>query len=165
MKKIVAKSPAFKMHKKKSMNDIVRYLLIGALILLVAFTLVYVYNIHTMSSKLEKFTQSGNPVSKPRLEIVFLRMNGCGHCSEFAVTFQGVKQHLIADPNINSKFTLDLKEIEQSEEGAAKYMNGTNVTGFPTLLVYIDDKYIRKIVGNNNEASVMEFINDVARTQ
>jgi thiol-disulfide isomerase/thioredoxin len=160
MKKIVAKAPAF----KKGTSDVVRYMLIGALVLLVAFTLVYVYNIHTMSSKLEKFTNSG--VVKPHLKIVYLKMDGCGHCREFSVTFQSIRQSLIANGDINQKYTLDIQELESKDAAAQQYINDSSadIKGFPTVLVYVDGKYKRKIVGNNSEAEVLTAITDAART-
>ena len=146
----------------------VKYFIIAALVILIAFTVVYLYNIHTMSKKMEMFSDivsSNNadnmPTTQvvsskyadnmPTTQVVFLHMNRCGHCENFAPTWDKVSASKEWDNKIQ------FAKFEKSDEGAQQYLDKVN--GFPTVLIVINGQVVDMSVGNSDEASLTAFIN------
>lgn len=132
--------------KKAMSNKSVKYVLIVALVVLVGFSLMYIYNIQNATKRLEAFHGSG---SSEAPTVLYLYSNSCPHCKSFEPTFNAVK----GDNNMNAHFS----SMEKGEVAANKYMN--NVSGFPTVLV-IDSKdaVVDKLVGNVDEAKLRSFV-------
>jgi len=132
--------------------NIVRYVLIVALVVLLAFTMVYIYNIHKMAVKLEKFTE----IPKTKLTVVYIYSNSCGHCTKFSPIYDKVKQmDFTADARFANVEVLMEPKIEK-DEADPSYME--YIDAFPTVLIFKDGVFQKKIVGSVGKDDLVNFI-------
>lgn len=156
--KMVSKFPKFKSTKPSlpKFSAPVKYFIITVLVVLIAFTVVYLYNIHKMSKKMELFSdvvgaEAMSTKSEGAPEVVFLHMTGCGHCVKFAPTWDKVAASKDWDNKV--KFS----KFEKSDEGAKPFLD--KIDGFPTVLFVVNGEVVDMSVGNSDEASLTTFIN------
>ena len=152
------KLPSYTSKPISKVNPFVKYLLIGALVLLVAFTIVYVYNIHQMSNKLEKFTDTTN---KRKLEVIYIYKESCFHCKEFSKTWSEVSAKINNNPKLNQDFTIVIDSWEISNP-KIPVQYSSEVDAFPTVLVIVDGTTVSKITGNLPEDNVISLVHSSA---
>ena len=121
-------TPRIKFNSKTSsggdMNGFVKYLLIFALILLLAFSIVYIINIHKMSSKLaEKYTDQESSA----YHVVYMYSNSCPYCQDFEPIFDKFKMDNMVRSNVV------FRKVEKSQPEAASLSN--QITGYPTVVI------------------------------
>lgn len=143
----------FTLPKSKGKSDnIVRYVLIVALIVLLAFTLVYIYNIHKMAVKLEKFTE----IPKTKLTVVYIYSNSCGHCTKFSPIYDKVVQMDFATDARFAKVEVEMKPKIEKDKADPSYME--YVDAFPTVLIFKDGVFQKKNVGSVSQDELVNFI-------
>jgi thiol-disulfide isomerase/thioredoxin len=128
------------------------YLMIAAIVVLLAFSVVYIYNIMKGSLKKEGF-ESGKKV-----DVILIYSDGCGHCQKFKPIFDNVtlkKGQLFT----TSGMTINFSKYSTASDEASKYMSEVN--GVPTTLVQVDGKIAAKIVGFREE---QVFIDELKKT-
>ena len=60
-------------------------------------------------------------------ELVFFKMNGCGHCEKFAPEWAAAKQE--------NTTGISMVEYETKDNGAAELIEKYGIKGFPTLVL------------------------------
>lgn len=133
-------------------DKVVRYVLIVALVVLLAFTLVYIYNIHKMAVKLEKFTE----VPKTKLTVVYIYSNSCGHCTKFSPIYDKVAQMNFASDARFAKVDVEVKPKIEKDKADPSYME--YVDAFPTVLIFKDGVFQKKSVGSVSQDELVSFI-------
>lgn len=149
MKSPMKSAPKVILPKKPVADSFMKYLLVGALVILVGFTVVYIYNIHQMSMKLEKFTDVS---VKPNLKILYVYSPTCGHCKAFNGTFEEASKRLNVDNDITSKFSLDIGK-QQISDIPERY--SAEVSVVPTVLILKNGDVVNKLSGNRSVDDVV----------
>lgn len=129
----------------KNMDSTMKYVLIAALVILLAFAFVYIYNIH--NSKVERYTTEEEESSIAK--VVYMYMNGCSHCREFSPVFDEYSRS-------SQLHGVRFEAIEHNEDGAAQY--ASEVVGFPTVLVVKNKNIVAKQVGNVPYNDLKQFV-------
>jgi len=140
-----------------NMNSSIKYLLIFALVILLGFTLVYIYNIQRMTS-LEKFAttiEEEHSNGGSMMQVMYMYSENCPYCQDFSPVFEEYKRSANL-PNVA------FKAIEKSDPFAAKYMS--QITGFPTVLV-VDQagSVIGSQVGSTSIEDLRSFVETYSR--
>ena len=136
------------------LNPMLKYFLIITLIILLGFTVVYIYNVVRFSRNLEKFD---DVVQSPSKQVVLLYSTTCGHCDRFIQKWTPIVQ----------KMQVEIKDVqflkyEQSSAGAEQYLyndQGVQINGFPTVLYVDSGKITKTLVGNVDDSELISFIN------
>lgn len=127
-------------------NGFVHILLILALILLLGFSIVYIVNVHKMSSQLaEKYTDN------PSYKVVYIYSNSCPYCHDFMPVYD----KYAADNAGNSSLTVT--KFEKSEPGAQQFLS--QISGYPTVLI-VDGSgnVIQSHVGKTTYEELASFV-------
>ncbi len=114
-----------------------RYVMMIAIAMLLAFTVYYVYTIVKTNADTEKYVNSSSKTYK----VVFIFSNNCGYCTLFKPTFATALATL-GIPNTN----VDVVQLESSDPAAAEYNNQSS--GVPFVLIYKDGVIVDKKTGN-----------------
>lgn len=131
---------------KDSKESIVKILLVVALIVLLGFSLLYIYNMHTSAKKLEQF----NEKDAPKFTVVYIYSKTCPYCVEFTPIFE----KFMTSSNLNN---VVFEKFEKNDEKASEFMN--KVKGFPTVLVLDNAKnVIDEGVGKMDFQNLANFV-------
>ena len=106
---------------QKSDSPVMKFVMIALLVILLAFAIVYIYNIQKFEK--ENFDNDGK-----KFQVVYVFSNSCGHCTRFSPTFDLFTKQFGDD----SRF--GVQKFEVSTPGAQPYKK--DVDAFPTVLVY-----------------------------
>ena len=128
-------------------SPMMKYIMIGILVILLAFALAYVFNIQKMVADSESFSNSDTP----SFQVVYIYSDSCGYCTKFTPTFN----QFAAVQQSNTK--LRVLSYERSDPEAAQYMK--NVNAFPTVLV-LDNvgNLVTSQTGNMSFAALQAFV-------
>ena len=130
--------------EKGSMSDksnVFKYMMIGALVLLLFFSAAYIYNIQSAITSKELFSNSD-----PQYTVVYIYSTSCGYCTKFAPVFQAYTKS-ISGTNISTV------SYEKSVPEAASYM--PYVTAFPTILIFDANN---KMIGSNTGSLTIDAL-------
>lgn len=133
-------------------DKFVKYILIAALVILLAFTIVYIYNIHKMAVKLEKFTQ----VNKPKLTVVYIYSNTCGHCTRFSPVYESLQAGDLSSEKRFNNVELEIKPKIEKDSADPTYME--HVDAFPTVMLFKNGEFLKKMVGSVSKDELINFI-------
>jgi thioredoxin-related protein len=123
-------------------NSFMRYILIAALVVLLGFSVLYIFNIQKTTK--EAFENVG------KYQVVYIYSNTCGHCTRFTPTFNTYATSVTADNVTTASF-------EKSMPSAEPYMG--YVSAFPTVLVLdAQGKLINSKMGNMSLAELQGFV-------
>lgn len=125
-------------------------LLIAALVILILFAILNASAVYVRKDgeKNETFSDKGS------FQIIYTYSKSCPHCIKFNDTFD-----LVAKSFAQNVTTHDTEIIKVEREHISKeYM--PHVDGFPTVLVYVNDKYKTKAVGNMSSQEFGKFLED-----
>lgn len=90
-------------------------------------------------------------VKHEKMELVYLYMNGCGHCKKFTPEFDKFAS--------NYKGPCKVIKLERGESGAKKYLEKNNVEGFPTVLLIKQSETI-EFEGERTEEGLLKFMEE-----
>ena len=86
-----------------------------------------------------------------KMELVYLYMDGCGHCKRFTPEFDKFSS--------NYKGPCKVIKLERGESGAKKYLEENNVRGFPTVLLIKQSETI-EFEGERTEEGLLKFMEE-----
>ena len=119
-------------------NLMMRYILVLALVVLLGFSVFYVYNVQKEAHK--------EPFEDAKYTITYVYMNGCGYCEKFNSTW---------DSFVVSNTTHVLQKYEQGQQQAQAYIQKYNIHGFPTVI--IEDPSGKKVASHVGNADLRTF--------
>jgi thiol-disulfide isomerase/thioredoxin len=131
-------------------NNILTYILVFFLVLLICYSIIYVYRIYTQNIRDEE--KFGNSNTNRRNSIVGLFWTNCGHCKRFKPIFESV----MSEMNKSEAFTRDwsVKTIEDTEVAKNMY----KITSFPAVVVIKNDQVVETKVGGMDEKQFRDFV-------
>lgn len=127
-------------------DNIMKYVLSAALIILIGFTIVYIYNIQK-SVHQEKFTDQEDS----SINIIYMYSESCPYCQQFNPIFN----QFATSVNTNSP-SITVKKIEKNDPIAAKYMK--HISGYPTVIVEKNGEIVGTQVGKTSFAELKSFV-------
>lgn len=132
--------------KKKNMNKLL--ILVGVLLLLL---LIRKYYLSKEGFEVENLEQEVNDGELPKL--IFFGADWCGHCQNFYPTWDKMSSN-----NEHKKKVKFLKVncTDNDDENVQDAMKKYNVKGFPTLIVYRNNKS-EEYSGPREEDSIMKL--------
>lgn len=149
------KSPNQSFFKYLSLQQLSKKILAVLLFLLLSIYLFFKNEIHNFFG----FTQEGmtsienskirDKTKQNTSELVYLYMNGCGHCEKFTPEFEKFASKY--------KGSCKVSKYERGDKNAKKYIEENDVKGFPTILLINNDKVI-EFEGERTEVGLLEFI-------
>ena len=126
-------------------DNFIKYILMGALVILIGFTIVYVLNI-SKSMRNEQFTDEESSIT-----IIYMYSDSCPYCQQFNPIFNQFSTHM----NTNSP-SIVIKKVEKNDATAAKYMK--HISGYPTVLVEKNGEIIGSQVGKTSLVELKSFV-------
>lgn len=138
--------PKFKNVMPKTSTQLIRVILIAALIVLISYA---IYLLLTMQCGAK--TKEGFESNSETYYLIYIYSSSCPHCKTFMPIFDEAAQDL-SQRNIKSL------KFEASEKGAQQYLD--MVHGFPTVLLFKDDTYVKNFVGSQPKEKLMAFVNE-----
>ena len=137
--------------KKFSLNNLRKNPIPLVLIVIVVIYLMFRDNIHNFlglsregMSLLDNTEMNNSEIKEEKIELVYLYMNGCGHCEKFASNYKG---------------SCKIIKLERGESGAKKYLKENNVQGFPTVLLIKETETI-EFQGERTEEGLLKFMEE-----
>lgn len=121
---------SFKPSKPSSSSSFLRYAMLAALVVLLAFSFVYVYNISKSMYETEKFVNSEE--SSVKYSVIFIYSNSCGYCTKFKPVFESTMLKL-GYPNGK----VSLKKYESSDPLASRF--ASMMQGVPFTVITKND--------------------------
>jgi len=100
-----------------------RYVLIIAMVILLAFAIMYVYNVHKMAEHFES----------QKYTVIYLYSSTCPYCVKFNDVWTRWKQS-----NVQNKL-VETQEYDKSDPKHAEYAREYGVSGYPTVVVLKPD--------------------------
>jgi len=100
-----------------------RYVLIAVLVILLGFSVMYVYNIQRAS---EHYYNG-------KFSVIYVYSSTCPYCVKFTPVFTAWSQSLAPDGAVNAS------SYDRSDPIAAQYINQYNITAYPTVIVLKPD--------------------------
>lgn len=91
---------------------------------------------------------------KPSFQIIYAYHKTCPHCIKFNDTFDLVAKSFAQ--NVESHDT----EVVKVEKDKLENKYSKHVDGFPTVLIFKDNEYKTKLVGNNTSHEFAKFLED-----
>lgn len=139
--------------------DMMRYVLIVALVALLGFSIIYIYNVQKASKEAFVNQENGGSV----YQVVYIYSNSCGYCTKFTPIFNEFASTAQSDTNLN------IAMYEQSMAQAQQYLDYVvgpkcqteTVTqcGFPTVLIMNQkNELITKSVGSISLDNLKLFV-------
>lgn len=143
-KKNLSAIPSKQIKTGDSSDHVVRTILMVALVVLVGFSFLYIFNITQSIKKLEAFYDVNV------FRVVYIYSDYCPYCTEFSPRFETVSKNSIYH-------NVTFESFEKSNPFAAKYLK--YVTGFPSVLV-IDpqNKLVDSLVGSSTVDDLKSFV-------
>lgn len=132
----------------KFMNTV----LIVTLGVILGFTVMYIYHIHTASAKLEKFSQVAESFTT-NIDIYYVYNSNCSFCEKFDPVWSDFQTKTTARTIPGVAVTLHKVEQANLDPSLA-----VNVQGYPTVLFYKDGQYVAKSVGYKTLTEFEQFI-------
>lgn len=144
--------------KKFSFNNLRKNRVPLLLIVIVIIYLMFRDNIHNFlglsregMSLLDNTGMNTSEMKEEKMELVYLYMNGCGHCKTFTPEFDKFAS--------NYKGSCKVIKLERGESGAKKYLEENNVQGFPTVLLIKESETI-EFQGERTEEGLLKFMEE-----
>jgi thiol-disulfide isomerase/thioredoxin len=163
--------PKFKGQKQN--ESTIKYVLIAALIILLSFAFVYIYNIQK-SSRVERFniieeeeeeggTESGqgksgqgNSGQGKSMRVIYMYSNGCPYCKTFAPVFDEYSR-------TSQLQNVVFETIEKNNPKSAMFMD--QISGFPTVIIVDrNDTIIGSQVGSTTLMELTQFVESTTQT-
>jgi thioredoxin 2 len=143
----------FKISKAPAMqtDNIMRYVMITALLLLLAFAVMYVYNIQKAAK--ETFENMGGEHSRT-FKVVYMYMESCGYCKQFAPIWD---EYTKENKHAN---IVSVEKHSKVDASAAEYL--PHVTAFPTILIMDNSTggLVAKQTGSVDIQGLRRFVDD-----
>jgi len=86
----------------------------------------------------------------PLVEIIYFYSESCPFCTVFDPVFQKVTQKLVQSPKFQG-INISISKMEKKDINNKEFQS--LVEGYPTVLIYKNDKFLDKIVGSKDEAT------------
>jgi thiol-disulfide isomerase/thioredoxin len=131
-------------------SDTFQTVLIAAAILILVFTIYYIYSIHSSSNKLEKFTN----VSKKGIEVIYIYSSTCPYCEKFDPVFAEFSKKVSTLTEF-SQHSITTSKFEKSDADA-KYLQ--HIDGYPAVLIYKEGQFLAKSIGYKDSESFEAFL-------
>jgi len=130
----------------QSTSPMIRYVLIFALVILLGFAIMYVYNIQ--KSVKEKFEEA-------KYTVTYIYRDGCPWCDKFNPVWDSWA-------NANSgKYNVRKLSTDEAQDKIAAY----NITGYPTVIIEAQGKgLVSKKVGYCDYSNLDAFVNDMTKS-
>jgi thiol-disulfide isomerase/thioredoxin len=119
-------------------NALLTYILIFFLVLLVCYTIVYVYRMYANPTK--KTESFADEVSRDKIVGCF--MTNCPHCVRFKPAFEGIAASLNAKSGFEKEWSIT--STDDTELAAKEY----GVHSFPTVVVIKNGSEVDRAVGS-----------------
>lgn len=136
----------------KNREMILRVLLILSCVVLLVLSAIYSYLIarrKTLKKEKEDF------IEKTKIEVIFVYSKSCPYCVRFEPIFDSAIGKY--SQNVN-QYALEVKKVSSTEvDDRYSFL----VQAYPTVLVFIGNNYIKKLVGYKNEADVYSFLKSI----
>ncbi len=84
-------------------------------------------------------------------ELVFVHMNGCGHCEKLMPHWDAAKSE--------NKSSISMRKVEMSEKDGPKLVKEHNIKGFPTIILLDNGKKVKEYDGQRNKKGLLDFLN------
>lgn len=136
-----------------SSNVILNWILLVCIFILIVFVLKYLFGIKKIIRKDNNTEEQFS--NMPKMTIIYAYSKTCPFCLQFEGTFDNVTKKFVES---NDTHNIDVQKIERSNL-TEKYMQF--IDGFPTVLVFQGDNFIKKAVGKMPEESFMKFLKSV----
>lgn len=138
----------------KSLRKVEKYIENNRFVVLLVLLVVVVF-LCSMKKKNRENFESGSLEHNPSTEfmIVFFKMEGCGHCKNFAPTWDKVSSKM-NNKKVNGKTCKMVTVDSSNSELTSKY----NVSGFPTIMK-VSGNNAKEYEGDRSEEDVVKFIN------
>lgn len=141
-----------KMPKGATENDkIVRWILVIALIALMIYTLIYIFNINKLSTEAFLVGEEIPWEQQPKYFVVYVYSIQCPYCIKFSPTFKNYQEEKRSDALITT--------VSYDKESAPAEVLA-HVKAFPTVLVYKGKKLINSTVGNMDLEQLSNFVSN-----
>lgn len=114
----------------------IRYIMIVTLIIVIAFTLYYVYDLNRSMRDMETFVQSSND----KIKVIFIYSKSCGYCTQFKPVFDSTMASLQL-PNEQ----VSVEKFESSDPRAAPFSG--ILQGVPFVIVQKNGKVVASKAG------------------
>lgn len=127
--------------------------LIIAIIILVVLTIVYAVMLY--NKKTSKSTEQFKENEKSHLEIIYVYSKTCPHCIRFEPVFDQATASFIESVN---QYSIEVKKIESN---TTDFVYKSHVDGYPTVLVFIDGRFINKSIGYRETNDLKSFFHSL----
>lgn len=144
----MAKLTKFNKVMPTNSTQLIRVFLIAALIVLISYTIYLLFTMQCGAKPSKEGFMSGKSET---YYLIYIYSSSCPHCKTFMPIFEDAAKDL-------SKRNIKTLKFEASEEGAQQYLD--MVHGFPTVLLFKDDTYVKNFVGSQPKDKLMAFVNE-----
>lgn len=159
---MVSKNASAKSAKSMSISSTMVIILVLAIVILILFaiynaTTVYKSKNGNENYKNKNYKKSERFSDKKLFHIIYAYHETCPHCIKFHDTFDLVARTFAQ--NVTSHDT----EISKIERANISEEHMKHVDGFPTVLIYMDNKFKTRAVGNMSSDAFATFLQDALK--
>jgi len=97
-------------------------------------------------NKKEGFASGGN-----QKELVFIHMNGCGHCEKMKPDWKAA--------NKENKSSIKMRDVEMSQGDGPELCKKHKINGFPTIILLENGQKVSDYNGERSKNGILEFLN------